>query len=625
MNDNQRENVALSIYGKLKDMSENGKNDNVLKNAYIKFMCWIYYRFERIVNRIGENKIPKILYEGDISNYELKLIAILSNAGCDVVLLQYNGDGNYLKLDPESKLSYNFNMLNMSEFPPNFSVKFIRKEIENKISADRLYGKSSEILNCTNAWITGNGFDDLKKEIKKRGDDSNLFYNCFYRINGVDDKLTYLNELYQLWLEIKSNNRKILIIENEIPKPSVDEINLINRKKYNNEEQMLIDLSGNLMYSSNIQFQRIIKKAFIDVLLDESEKIENNLNKLVNKAVYLLCWFKRYQTKLFSNWKIGDISCFIYLGGCKNDNEALFLRFLARLPSDVLILNPNLNFKCCLQDNLIYEINYTDSLSVDKFPRADSNIHISTAAYNAERELDEIMYTDSGMYRNQQYNKAVSIILKTTYEEIAVLWNQEVKYRPNFSVVNSAVNIPVIFSKVSGIKNSDISKYWSDIKSLITEETFIIKDAPFINSMEMNPIKQFAVNFFKNGKLLKDKIKTHKCYQYNFLREETQNYILDKLDLLIKQKNIKGTFENGMEYTIISVVLNIKKDILRKIQKFDFTKKNPKIIYINTTENIISLEDSILSAFLNLIGFDIVYYVPTGYRCVEKYFNKSII
>jgi len=625
MNNYQIKNVALSIYTTLNGMSEEGKNENMLKNAYIKFMCWLYYKFERIVSQLGENKIPKILYEGNISIYELKLISVLSSAGCDVVLLQYSGDRIYLKSDPESKLSYNFNIPGLSKFPENFSIKLIRKELENKMNTERLYGKSPKFLNCTNAWIEGNGFDDFKKEIYTRGSDGNFFYNCFYRINGVEDKLTYLNELYRFYLELKNSKRQILIIENEIPNPTIDEINSINRKKYNNSEQMLIDLSSNIKYSANIELQRIMNKAFIDVLLKEAENTDMNLNKLINKAVYLLCRINRYKGKLFPNWKMPDISCFIYLGGCKNDNEVLFVRFLARLPVDVLILNPDLNFKCCLKDDLLYEINYDNSLIVDRFPGENFDVCIGTVAYNAERELDDIIYRDSGIYRNRQYNKAVSVTLKTTYEEISILWNQEIKYRPNFNVIDSVVNIPVICSKVSGIKDGDISKYWTSVKALVTDETFVIKDAPFINSTDSNPVKAFAVEFFKNGRLRREKIKAHKCYQYDFLREDIQNHILDKLQLLIEQKNIKGTFENGMEYTIISTVLNIKKDIIRKIQNFDFTKKNPKIIYINTTENIISVEDSILIAFLNLVGFDIVFFVPTGYMCVEKYFNKSII
>jgi len=625
LNDYQRNNLALALYDAIDLMRNQGKNENVLKNVYIKFMCWLYYKFERIVGHLGENNVPKILYEGDISVYELKMLSILAVSGCDVVLLQYKGDENYLKLDSKSLLSLKLDIPNMKPFPNDFCIKKIQDERADKMSAQRLYGAQSSVLNCTNAWIDGNGLEDFKKSIHTRGDDPNLFYNCFCRINGVEDKLTYANELYQFYVEIKNSKRQIVIVNKEILIPSMEEINSISRKVYKDKEQMLSDLSSNIKYPYNIELQKLMKKAFIDVLLEEADSISVNLNRLTNKAVYLLCWLKRYLSQLFRNWKMPNIGCFIYMGGCKNANEALFLKFLARLPVDVLILNPNLNEKCCLKADNIYEINYQYSMEIDVFPQENSDIRVGTTAYYAERELDEIMYQDSGMYRNKQYHSAVSVTLRTMYEEIAILWNQELKYRPNFNVINSVVNIPVIFSKVSGIKDGDISKYWSNVKSLITDNTFVIKNVPFINSFDENPVKAFTTEFFKNKKLLKEKIKAHKCYKYGFLREDVQNYILDKLQLLIEQKIIKGTFENGTEYSIIATVLNIKKDIIRMIQNFDFTKKNPKIIYINTTESVISVEDSILTAFLNLIGFDILFFVPTGYMSIESFFNKQII
>lgn len=625
MNEHQRNNVSASIYDTLDRMRQEGKNDNMLRNAYIKFMCWLYYKFERIVNRLGESIVPKILYEGDISNYELKMITILSNAGCDVVLLQYNGDQNYQKVDPNSGFSYPFNISGTANFPEGFCLKKLQKEIVNQLNTERLYGIKPESMNCTNAWIEGKGLDDFRKSISMRGNDSKLFYNCFCRMNGVEDKLTYLNELYQFQLEIKNSGRRLVILENTIPMPDIEEINSIHRKNYGNQEQMLLDLSNNIKYSANIELQRLMNKAFIDIMLEESKQPGMNLNKLTNKAVYLLCWLKRYQRELFSNWKMPDISCLIYLGGCQNDNEAMFLRFLSRLPVDVLILNPNLNQKCCLEDRFLYEIHYTESMNVEKFPRDNAEIHMGTAAYHAERELDNIMYQDSGIYRNQQYDKAVSVTLQTMYEEIAILWNQELKYRPNFSVTESVVNIPVIFSKISGVKDELVSEYWSNIKKLVTEDTFIIKNAPYIKSTDANPVKAYATEFFKNGRLQRAKVKAHKSYSYGFLREEIQDHMLDKLQLLIEQKVIRGTYENGTEYTIISTVLNLNKEIVRMIQKFDFTKKNPKLIYINTTEEIISLEDSILVAFLNLVGFDIIFFVPTGYQSVEKYFNRKVM
>ena len=50
----------------------------MLRNAYIKFMCWLYYKFERIVNQLGQERLPKILYVGSVSNYELLLLGVLS-------------------------------------------------------------------------------------------------------------------------------------------------------------------------------------------------------------------------------------------------------------------------------------------------------------------------------------------------------------------------------------------------------------------------------------------------------------------------------------------------------------------------------------------------------------------
>ena len=625
MNDFQRQNVAGSIYNSLYTMHKEGKTDNMLKNAYIKFMCWLYYKFERIVNQLGENNIPKILYEGDISHYELMLISILSGAGCDVVLLQYNGDEGYLKVDPESKLSYNLEFSTGTPFPAGYSLKSVREEIQNDMNNERLYGIPAKVTNCTNAWIRGKAFEDILESPVLRGTDERFFYNLFCRINGVEDRLTYVNDLFKLQQELKNSKRMLVIVNGEIPRPTPEEIASIKRDNYTKLDQLILNLSVNIQYTANIELQRIMHKAFVDIMLAESKKDNENIHKLTNKAVYLICWMKRYMPELFANWKVPQIGCFIYMGGCKDSNEALFLSFLAKLPIDVLILCPNLNVKCCLEDKFLYEENYPESLSVDKYPEDSSHVRMGTMAYHAERDLDSIMYQDSGMYRNRQYGKANSISLQTMYEEIKILWDQELKYRPGFSTVDSVVNIPVIFSKISGVKDGLVIKYWESVRELITPETFVIKKAPFINPTDENPMKEHVAEFYKNGRLQIEKIKNHPKYTYGILRDDIQDLIFEKLRNLIEQKLIKNTGVNGTEYVIIAQVLNLPKEIIRLIQNFDFTKKNPKLIYINTGETVISLEDSILTAFLNLIGFDIVFFVPTGYQSIERHFNGNII
>ncbi len=624
MNEYQRGNVATSIYDTLDSLREAGKNENMLRNAYIKFMCWLYYKFERIINLLGEEHVPKILYEGEISNYELLLITVLAKAGCDVVLLQYHGDQKYLQLDPGSELSDDLALPNMKAFPETFNLKWIVQQIQEEFNNERLYGESPSVRGCTNAWIEGKCLEDIRKSISVRGNDTSLFYNCFCRMNGVEDKLTYMNELFQFYQEIKSGRQRVLVIDGGIAPPTNEEIAAINRKSYSKQDIMLLDLSNNIRYTFNVELQRLMIKAFMDVMLAEAKLAGMNLNKLTNKAVYLLCWLKRYQSELFQNWKMPDVSCCIHMGACTNENEAVFLKFLARLPVDVLILNPNLNVKCCLEDAVLYEENYVESLNVNRFPRENTDVHIGTAAYHAERELDTLMYQDSGMYRSQQYHKANPINLQTMYEEIRILWNEDLKFRPNFSTSQEAVNIPVIYAKVSGVKDGDIAQYWSSIKELLTEDTFLMNKAPFIEPTAPNPIKAYAAEFWKNGKLQRSRIKEHRCYQYGVLRDEVQEHIFDKLQMLIESRLIHGTFENGTEYTIIATILNLHRDIVRLIQKFDFTKKNPKIIFINTGEGLISLEDTIVTAFLNLIGFDVIYFVPTGYQSIEKFFNRKV-
>ena len=119
------------------------------------------------------------------------------------------------------------------------------------------------------------------------------------------------------------------------------------------------------------------------------------------------------------------------------------------------------------------------------------------------------MYRDTGMYRNKQFAKANIINLQTMYEEIKILWDEEVKYRPNFSTTEETVNIPVIYAKVSGVKDGNLDDYWRSIKKLITPDTMVITGAPYIRSTSDNPMKSFASEFYRNGRLQRTKIKNH--------------------------------------------------------------------------------------------------------------------
>lgn len=617
--DYQRASIADGIYDTLEVLRRQGKNIDILKNNFIRIMCWLYYNFYNIMERLGNDDVPKIIFWGNVNFSELSTLKILSNAGADIILVQPGGDSKYMTIDPKSEYSIDLGMGSES-FPAGFDLQWLLKQHEEDKSKRLLYSNKASAKANTNTWLSGDLFEDLKNT--RRGENTSFFYNMFTRINGCDNRNTYVNNLYLLYQDLKKANRSIKVINNKITNPSVDEISKIKRGNYANENQLIMDLKKNINLKSNT-FIDVARDAFVDTMIETGKLMNTDLNKMMNKGIYILCWFQRYIPDLLGNTDIhSPAPILIYFGNVETDTESLFLNMVAKLPIDVIIFNPEKKGDKLTGERL-YEVHFEETLKVNEFPTDGNNLSMGTMAYNAERDLDTMMYSDTGMYRDMQFSKANIIKLSTTYEEINIYWKQEARFRPNFSTVDDIVNIPVMFAKISGVANSDTDTYFKNIKDLLTDTTLIYKNE---NIYDRNCTVAAGVpSFFKNGRLDREGIKHSQIYKYDYLRAETQDYILDKLSELLRRKTIAGTGQNGTEYKIITIVLDLPKEILRFIQSFDFTKCPPKLIIVNTTETVISLEDSIIVAFLNLIGFDIVFFIPTGYDNVNKYFNNQIM
>lgn len=618
----QREAVVTAMTATLQDLQAHGKNENMLRNAYIKYMCWLYYKFERILGRLGGDELPKILYDGTVSSYELQLLVILARAGADIVLLERAGDAGYLRCDPTSQYAQLYQAPGLTPFPADFSLRQLREQGRQQAERQKLYGAPAGIAPCTNAWMKAPDVKEILTAVRARGDDPKLFYNAFVVQYGVEDKLLFPSDMVAFYQQLKREGRKVCLENGRLPPPTPEEIAAVRRRNHQTAEQLAADLAANLQYPNNQQLQTLMRQAFLDVVLEEDKAVGRNLNRLLNKAVYLVAWMKRYQKDLFQNWQAPEVGVFILFGACSGDNEALFLRLLAKLPVDVLVLLPDLNAPCVLKDPALLDLHKEHSLPMTDFPVEPSQMRVRTAAYQAEREMDSILYQNTGLYRAKQHQKAEAVTLQTMYEEIGLLWDQELKYRPGFAAEGDTVTVPVLLEKICGIKDGPILPYWLEIKKLVTPETTLVTKLPWQTGLEANPMKPYATQFLRQGRLQREKIKQHKDYPYGILRPEIQDYLLDKLQVLLDEKLIAGTYQNGTEYTIVSTILGLPKDLLRRIQNFDFTKKNPKLIIISTTEETLSLEDSILVAFLNLVGFDILFFVPTGYQSIEKYFQK---
>ena len=77
-----------------------------------------------------------------------------------------------------------------SEFPKDFNIRAIVNEIQEAFNHERLYGAKPQTVNCTNAWINTKVLENIQTPVQQRGTDPNCFYNCFFLLEGVEDKLT---------------------------------------------------------------------------------------------------------------------------------------------------------------------------------------------------------------------------------------------------------------------------------------------------------------------------------------------------------------------------------------------------------------------------------------------------
>ena len=63
----------------------------------------------------------------------------------------------------------------------------------------------------------------------------------------------------------------------------------------------------------------------------------------------------------------------------------------------------------------------------------------------------------------------------------------------------------------------------------------------------------------------------------------------------------------------------------KKLNEFDFTKRNPKVILITSQERLLSVSEAIYLVLLYYIGFDVLIFAPNGISNIEYLLNKNII
>lgn len=453
----------------------------------------------------------------------------------------------------------------------------------------------------------------------------------FYRIIGVDPEVDYDSKLLELHERLvgldKLYQKFDKSLDRFIPNDFIQRVNQywMQISKIESPVPGVIvesTVKPGVLTSVNPAKNKLIKDK-LAILLDLFMVNQKNLNIVKNYYIKLLYWIEKYAIPLLAAYQYGEMNPKVLFYGEIQRDEAYFLLFLSLLGIDILYFNSQEGGRFDELTNIkVYSnlIEYPERITLKPFPAPLKLKRQETVAFRASREIDQVLHTeDSGVYRPWQFEDYEVVVnsLRTTYEELFILWREEARFREGFKADKNKIYIPNIFAKVSGTLQ-DMNLYWKHFYSLIEKKdlSILIETIPFTRE------KNYLVNhtlFQTDGSFNLDKIKNLMEYRFHYLKTPVQNLILSKMNELITTNDlfnfpVTPEFKTKVLYTILS----LDKSYLDLIQKFDYPYSVPKVVIYDRDENTFSKEDIIIIAFLHFVGFDITIFTPTGYNNIEN-------
>lgn len=602
----QRPRLCQALLDTLGLLRDQGVNDHILKNIYTKFMCWLRGPLGRALAVLGSPEPPKVLFEGDVSRHEVYFLRLLHQAGCDVWYLHYLSAASYDRADPEGRFSRRVSGEVFSPPPPP------------PPPPPPWAGAGRDL--SLNQWVTGPVWEAVLLPRAQRGD-AGKEYTLFAALLGADERKTYRNRLFGLKQALDKASRTWLLIEEKIQPPAPAETEAFRVQNRGLSRPQLARALAERMPSDR-SWTALAQRA-LSLVLEQLE--EPNENRFYNYSVRLACWLRRYGETLFAKPQEAYPPALLYYGPI-TEPEVSLLWALAHMGADVLYACPekNCGFASAFLPQDWLAFSFDGSLPMEPFPQRAEKVLAPTTAYDAAKELDQLLYSDTGMFRDRQFTRSQPVTLKTTYDEVGQLWPEEAQYRPSFRTEAGVVYVPNLFSKICGVDKGDVSLYWDRVQAMLTPNTYLITGLPFLQPQpEAKGFgKSAAQAFLHNGRLDPRAIMASPSYRYGYLPEDTQNYILEKIQALMDYDFI---VDGGPELpaVMLSVLLTLDKELLRLLQSFDFTRAIPKLLIVDASETMFSLEECVLLAFLNLVGFDIAVFTPTGYRNLETHIRSD--
>jgi len=674
---NRKIKDAFGIMLTLYMSNEPTVNLSIAVNFITKVLLW----FGDYGQQVGEKSLynPKIIYWGSPKTHEIYFLILMSLIGCDILVLNTSFEDRFDKVDKLREFSISINKANereIGDFPtqkaPNATqirIEVPQPQVEEtpklKETTEKNLNPYQDLIGLEVPAIVVKLkkseaiFEEIFVPMTQRsgyiGGPLPILPTYFMRYIGVpgssdDWEAEYYNSLYNLDNAFKKSGFYLKFLDG-IPAPSTAESDQIPKRlsgfpfkdKHDILEQLL---EAKILPETYDQLlDNTIRKTFVDSVNLFTEKSSNiNVSIVLNFSLKLATWFSRYLPKLLTRsnrnkkFSVGgpdpEHNPKILFYGTIKPHEIYLLNAFHKLGCDVLFIHPSqdgdLPFQHFDKDKLITQVvSYENKLPLTTFPEGERLIRKSTIAYNASKEIEEVIYNEEvGLFKPWQFESYATqpITLKTTLDELKILWGEPAKLRPEFKIQNKKVYVPNLFAKINGV-SEDLNAYWLDLKNFsATPNTWLIEELPY-TKISYSKQELYQTDYLLNEQGMFDEIKVMKCqhYKFGYLKEHLQHFLIYKINELLSSGMFLAAVDEKFKLKIIMTILTMDDDLIKLIEVFDYPQEIPKVIIYDHKKETFSETDAILLAYFNLIGLDVVILTPTNYKTIEQQLRPSLL
>jgi len=646
-------------------------NLSIVVNFATKILLWFGDYGKQIRKKSPYN--PKVVYWGSPKKHEIYFLILMSLIGCDVLVLNTSLRDKFDNVDKHNEFSMIIKY--PMELPIGaFPAQNTQEKVKVKTAPTKSEKKETEIQITTNKDLcnlfindplvfvklkrTETVFQEILVPMNKRsgyvGEPYPILPTYFVRYIGVpgsadDREAEYYNSLYNLDRSLQMSGFYLKFLEG-IAAPSAEESASIPDRlmgypfqdRFEIIEQIL--LAKILPQTYNELLDNTIRKTFIDIVNLFAEKSRNvNISIVYNFSLKIISWFNRYLPQLFPKGNLDNnsgVKAFnfehnpkiLFYGHIKT-HEIFLLTAFHRLGCDVLFIHSDEEgdrpFQIFDEENeMTHLIRNKNNFPLDLFPKGERLIRKSTIAYNASKEIEEVIYSEEvGLFKPWQFESygTQPITLRTTYDELKILWREPSKLRPEFKIQNKKVYVPNLFAKINGV-SEDVKAYWQDLKELsAAPNTKLIESVPF-TKISYTKQELYQTNFLLNEQGLLDEHKAVKSrhYKFGYLKGPLQHFLIMKINELFCSGMFLKSLDDKFKLKIIMTILTLDDELLKLIEVFDYPQEVPKLIIYDNEKESFNENDTILLAYFNLIGLDILIFTPTNYKTIEHFIKPSL-